>query len=102
MEKYLYKQKIMGYVNFGSFLYNHYYDKLNPDINLFNTSLTKEKLLSTDKLNEDKRTDYIDIADVFNKINKHYINLLLLEKKRKDINFNNRFLYMTYSEEKNQ
>ncbi len=222
--KYLYKQKIMGYVtielivfktnfnyqqnspknadysqeywaidlkfgltdisssiNFCTFLYNHYYDQLNPDINLFNISLTKEKLLSTDKckifsfpflshpriseikmkdlvksfklenliydvekkkgtifnfsdvlecgnlgicgilnledaemmndnfelwkmihdslhivaiavklnefqpmLNEDKRTDYIDIADVFNKINKHYNNLLLLEKKRKD------------------
>ena len=222
--KYLYKQKIMGYVtielivfktnfnyqqnspknadysqeywaidlkfgltdisssiNFCAFLYNHYYDQLNPDINLFNISLTKEKLLSTDKckifsfpflshpriseikmkdlvksfklenliydvekkkgtifnfsdvlecgnlgicgilnledaemmndnfelwkmihdslhivaiavklnefqpmLNEDKRTDYIDISDVFNKINKHYNNLLLLEKKRKD------------------
>ena len=90
--KYLYKQKIMGYVtielivfktnfnyqqntsknadygqdywaidlkfgltdisssiNFCSFLYNHYYDKLNPDINLFNISLTKEKLLSNEK-----------------------------------------------------
>ena len=228
--KYLYKQKIMGYVtielivfktnfnynqqnnmkspdygqdywaidlkfgltdisssiNFCSFLYNHYYDKLNPDINLLNISLTKEKLLANDKckifsfpflshpriseikmkdlvksfklenliydvekkkgtifnfsdvlecgnlgicgilnledvemskdnfelwkmihdslhivaiavklnefqpmLNEDKRTDYIDIADIFNKINKHYNSLYLIEKKRKDSNFNN-------------
>ena len=90
--KYLYKQKIMGYVtielivfktnfnyqqstgknvdygqeywaidlkfgltdisssiNFCSFLYNHYYDKMNPDINLFNISLTKEKVLANDK-----------------------------------------------------
>jgi hypothetical protein len=39
-------------------------------------------------INEDKRTDYIDIADVFNKINKHYNNLLLIEKKKKDSNFN--------------
>ena len=227
--KYLYKQKIMGYVtielivfktnfnyqqntsknadygqdywaidlkfgltdisssiNFCSFLYNHYYDKLNLDINLFNINLTKEKLLSNEKckifsfpflshpriseikmkdlvksfklenliydvekkkgtifnfsdvlecgnlgicgiynledaemgnvdfelwkmihdslhivaiavklnefqpmLNEDKRTDYIDIADIFNKINRHYNNLLLIEKKKKDSNFNN-------------
>ena len=228
--KYLYKQKIMGYVtielivfktnfnynqqnntkgpdygqdywaidlkfgltdisssiNFCSFLYNHYYDKFNPDLNLFNINLTKEKLLSNDKckifsfpflshqriseikmkdlvksfklenliydvdkktgtifnfsdvlqcgnlgicgilnledsektndnfelwkmihdslhiiaiavklnefqpmLNEDKRTDYIDIADIFNKINKHFNSLYLLEKKRKDSNFNN-------------
>ena len=226
--KYLYKQKIMGYVtielivfktnfnyqnnsknddfgrdywaidlkfgltdisssiNFCSFLYNHYYDKLNLDINLFNINLTKEKLLSNDKckifsfpflshakiseikmkdlvksfknenliydvekkkgiifnfsdvlecgnlgicgilnledgemgnenfelwkmihnslhiiaisvklneippnLNEDKRTDDIDIADIFNKINRHFNNLLLQEKKKKDSNFNN-------------
>ena len=227
--KYLYKQKIMGYVtielivfksnfnysnmqqynnesgqeywaidlkfgltdissaiNFSSFLYNHYYDKANPDMNLINISLTKEKLLSNEKckiftfpflshpriseihmkdlvkafklesliydvekksgtifnfsdvlecgnlgicgilnledlsqgnenfelwkmihdslhivaisvklnefqplLNEDKRTDYIDIADIFNKINKHYNNLLLIEKKKKNSNFNN-------------
>ena len=227
--KYLYKQKIMGYVtielivfktnfnyqqntsknadygqdywaidlkfgltdisssiNFCSFLYNHYYDKLNLDINLFNINLTKEKLLSNEKckifsfpflshpriseikmkdlvksfklenliydvekkkgtifnfsdvlecgnlgicgiynledaemtnvdfelwkmihdslhivaiavklnefqpmLNEDKRTDYIDIADIFNKINRHYNNLLLKKKKKKDSNFNN-------------
>ena len=40
-------------------------------------------------LNEDKRTDYIDIADIFNKINKHYNNLLLIEKKKKNSNFNN-------------
>ena len=177
---------ISSSINFCSFLYNHYYDKESPDINLFNTTLTKEKLLSNDKckiftfpflshprisdikmkdlvksfklenliydvekkkgtifnfsdvlecgnlgicgilnledaemindnfelwkmihdslhiiaiavklnefqpmLNEDKRTDYIDIADIFNKINKHYNNLLLLEKKKKDSNFNN-------------
>ena len=177
---------ISSSINFCSFLYNHFYDKLNPDINLFNISLTKEKILSNDKckiftfpflshpriseikmkdlvksfklenliydvekkkgtifnfsdvlecgnlgicgilnmedvemvndnfelwkmihdslhivaiavklnefqpmFNEDKRTDYIDIADVFNKINKHYNNLLLIEKKKKDSNFNN-------------
>ena len=176
---------ISSSIHFCSFLYNHYYDKLNPD-NLFNMSLTKDKILSNDKckiftfpflshpriseikmkdlvksfklenliydvekkkgtifnfsdvlecgnlgicgilnlddnemindnfelwkmihdslhivaiavklnefqpmLNEDKRTDYIDIADIFNKINKHYNNLLLLEKKKKDSNFNN-------------
>ena len=177
---------ISSSINFCSFLYNHYYDKLNPDINLFNISLTKEKILSNDKckifsfpflshpriseikmkdlvksfklenliydvekkkgtifnfsdvlecgnmgicgilnmedveisndnfelwkmihdslhiiaiavklnefqpmFNEDKRTDYIDISEIFNKINKHYNNLLLIEKKRKDSNFNN-------------
>ena len=177
---------ISSSINFCSFLYNHYYDKLNPDINLFNISLTKEKLFANDKckifsfpflshpriseikmkdlvksfklenliydvekkkgtifnfsdvlecgnlgicgilnledvdkandnfelwkmihdslhivaiavklnefqpmLNEDKRTDYIDIADIFNKINKHYNSLYLIEKKRKDSNFNN-------------
>ena len=229
--KYLYKQKIMGYVtielivfkssfnynhsnmqqtsteigqdywaidlkfgltdissaiNFSSFLYNHYYDKNNPDMNLINISLTREKLLNNDKckiftfpflshpriseiqmkdlvkafklenliydvekksgtifnfsdvlecgnlgicgilnmedmsvgndnfelwkmihdslhiiaisvklnefqplLNEDKRTDYIDISDIFNKINKHYNNLLLLEKKKKNSYYKN-------------
>ena len=46
--KYIYKLKIID-INFFSFLYNYYYDKLNPDINLFNTGLTKEKLLSADK-----------------------------------------------------
>ena len=177
---------ISSAINFSSFLYNHYYDKANPDMNLINISLTKEKLLSNDKckiftfpflshpriseilmkdlvkafklenliydvekksgtifnfsdvlecgnlgicgilnledlsqgsenfelwkmihdslhivaisvklnefqplLNEDKRTDYIDIADIFNKINKHYNNLLLIEKKKKNSNFNN-------------
>ena len=179
---------ISSSINFCSFLYNHYYDKLNPDINLFNISLTKEKLLSNDKctifsfpflshpriseikmkdlvksfklenliydvekkkgiifnfsdvlecgnlgicgilnledpemmnkdkdyelwkmihdslhiiaiavklnefqpmLNEDKRTDYMDISEIFNKINKHYNNLYLIEKKKKDSNFNN-------------
>ena len=173
-------------INFSSFLYNHYYDKNNPDMNLINISLTREKLLSNEKckiftfpflshpriseihmkdlvkafklenliydvekksgtifnfsdvlecgnlgicgilnlenlnkgnenfelwkmihdslhiiaisvklnefqpmLNEDKRTDFIDIADIFNKINKHYNNLLLIEKKKKNVNFNN-------------
>ena len=176
---------ISSAINFSSFLYNHYYDKENPDMNLINISLTKEKLLNNDKckiftfpflshprisevhmkdlvksfklenliydvekktgtifnfsdvlecgnmglcgilnleesqgndnfelwkmihdslhivaisvklnefqpmLNEDKRTDYIDIADIFNKINKHYNNLLLIEKKKKNSNFNN-------------
>ena len=177
---------ISSAINFSSFLYNHYYDKENPDMNLINISLTKEKLLSNDKckiftfpflshpriseihmkdlvkafklenliydvekksgtifnfsdvlecgnlgicgilnseeitqgnenfelwkmihdslhiiaisvklnefqpmLNEDKRTDYIDIADIFSKINKHYNNLLLIEKKKKNLNFNN-------------
>ena len=176
---------ISSAINFSAFLYNHYYDRLNPDINIFNLSLNKEKLFSTEKckvftfpflshpriseikmkdlvksfklenliydvekkkgtifnfsdvlecgnlgicgilnmediemtndnfelwkmihdslhivaiavklndfqplINEDKRTDYIDIADVFNKINKHYNNLLLIEKKKKDSNFN--------------
>jgi hypothetical protein len=229
--KYLYKQKIMGYVtielivfkssfnynhsnmqqtsteigqdywaidlkfgltdissaiNFSSFLYNHYYDKNNPDMNLINISLTREKLLNNDKckiftfpflshpriseiqmkdlvkafklenliydvekksgtifnfsdvlecgnlgicgilnmedmsvgndnfelwkmihdslhiiaisvklnefqplLNEDKRTDYIDISDIFNKINKHYNNLLVIEKKKKNSYYKN-------------
>ena len=173
-------------INFSAFLYNHYYDKNNLDLNLINISLTKEKLLNNDKckiftfpflshpriseihmkdlvksfklenliydvekksgtifnfsdvlecgnmgicgilnleeihpanqnfelwkmihdslhiiaiavklnefqpmLNEDKRTDYIDIADIFNKINKHYNNLLLIEKKKKNANLNN-------------
>ena len=177
---------ISSAINFSSFLYNHYYDKANPDMNLINISLTREKLLSNDKckiftfpflshpriseihmkdlvksfklenliydvekksgtifnfsdvlecgnlgicgilnledmsqgndnfelwkmihdslhivaisvklnefqpmINEDKRTDYIDIADIFNKINKHYNNLLLIEKKKKDSNLNN-------------
>jgi hypothetical protein len=40
-------------------------------------------------LNEDKRTDYIDISDIFNKINKHYNNLLLLEKKKKNSYYKN-------------
>ena len=177
---------ISSSINFCSFLYNHYYDKFNADMNIFNISLTKEKLFSSDKckifsfpflshprisdikmkdlvknfklenliydvekkkgtifnfsdvlecgnlgicgilnledvemtndnfelwkmihdslhivaiavklndfqplINEDKRTDYIDIADVFNKINKHYNNLLMIEKKKKDSNFNN-------------
>jgi hypothetical protein len=177
---------ISSSINFCSFLYNHYYDKFNADMNIFNISLTKEKLFSSDKckifsfpflshprisdikmkdlvknfklenliydvekkkgtifnfsdvlecgnlgicgilniedvemtnehfelwkmihdslhivaiavklndfqplINEDKRTDYIDIADVFSKINKHYNNLLLIEKKKKDSNFNN-------------
>jgi hypothetical protein len=175
---------ISSAINFSSFLYNHYYDKANPDMNLINISLTKEKLLSNDKckiftfpflshpriseihmkdlvkafklenliydvekksgtifnfsdvlecgnlgicgilnlenltrgnenfelwkmihdslhivaisvklnefqpmLNEDKRTDYIDIADIFSKINKHYNNLLLIEKKKKNASF---------------
>ena len=177
---------ISSAINFSSFLYNHYYDKENPDMNLINISLTREKLLSNEKckiftfpflshpriseihmkdlvksfklenliydvekksgtifnfsdvlecgnlgicgilnledlskenenfelwkmihdslhiiaisvklnefqpmLNEDKRTDYIDIADIFNKINKHYNNLLLIEKKKKNSNINN-------------
>ena len=176
---------ISSAINFSAFLYNHYYDRLNPDMNIFKLSLNKEKLFSTEKckvftfpflshpriseikmkdlvksfklenliydvdkkkgtifnfsdvlecgnlgicgimnmediemtndnfelwkmihdslhivaiavklndfqplINEDKRTDYIDIADVFNKINKHYNNLLLIEKKKKDSNFN--------------
>ena len=177
---------ITSSINFCSFLYNHYYDKFNVDMNIFNISLTKEKLFSSEKckifsfpflshprisdikmkdlvknfklenliydvekkkgtifnfsdvlecgnlgifgilnledvemtndnfelwkmihdslhivaiavklndfhplINEDKRTDYIDIDDVFSKINKHYNNLLLIEKKKKDSNFNN-------------
>ena len=177
---------ITSSINFCSFLYNHYYDKFNVDMNIFNISLTKEKLFSSDKckifsfpflshprisdikmkdlvknfklenliydvekkkgtifnfsdvlecgnlgifgilnledvemtndnfelwkmihdslhivaiavklndfhplINEDKRTDYIDIDDAFSKINKHYNNLLLIEKKKKDSNFNN-------------
>ena len=40
-------------------------------------------------LNEDKRTDFIDISEVFNKINRHFNNLYLIEKKKKDSNFNN-------------
>ena len=172
---------ISSAINFSSFLYNHYYDKNNPDMNLINISLTREKLLSNEKckiftfpflshprisdiqmkdlvkafklenliydvekksgtifnfsdvlecgnlglcgilnmedkslgndsfemwkmihdslhiiaisvklnefqpmLNEDKRSDYIDIADIFNKINKHYNNLLMIEKKKKN------------------
>ena len=39
-------------------------------------------------LSEDKRTDYIDIADIFNKINKHYNNLLLIKKKKKNSYYN--------------
>ena len=34
-------------------------------------------------LSEDKRTDYIDIADIFNKINKHYNNLAIADKNEK-------------------
>ena len=176
---------ISSSINFSSFLYNHYYDKNNIDMNLINISLTKEKLLNNDKckiftfpflshpkiseilmkdlvksfklenliydvekkrgtifnfsdvlecgnlgicgilnmedmpigndsfemwkmihdslhiiaisvklnefqplLSEDKRTDYIDIADIFNKINKHYNNLLLIEKKKKNSYYN--------------
>ena len=40
-------------------------------------------------LSEDKRTDYIDIADIFNKINKHYNNLLVIEKKKKNSYYKN-------------
>ena len=177
---------ISSAINFSSFLYNHYYDKNNPDMNLINISLTREKLLSNDKckiftfpflshprisdiqmkdlvkafklenliydvekksgtifnfsdvlecgnlgicgilnmeeipigndnfemwkmihdslhiiaisvklnefqplLSEDKRTDYIDIADIFNKINKHYNNLLVIEKKKKNSYYKN-------------
>ena len=177
---------ISSAINFSSFLYNHYYDKNNPDMNLINISLTREKLLSNEKckiftfpflshprisdiqmkdlvkafklenliydvekksgtifnfsdvlecgnlgicgilnmedmpigndsfemwkmihdslhiiaisvklnefqplLSEDKRTDYIDIADIFNKINKHYNNLLVIEKKKKNSYYKN-------------
>ena len=40
---------ISSAINFSAFLYNHYYDRLNPDINIFNLSLNKEKLFSTEK-----------------------------------------------------
>ena len=36
---------ISSAINFSSFLYNHYYDKNNPDMNLINISLTRELVI---------------------------------------------------------